>query len=266
MEKKYLEIKKEYLNKNLDLSDIDFAFCNLFNKKRYELNSLVLKDDEILKIEKILKRLENKEPLSNIFKSSNFYGRDFFVNNWVLTPRFETEELVYHALRIIKEENLNSVLDLCCGSGCIGITLKLENKDLNVSLSDISEFALSIARNNSRKLDSRVTFIKSDLLENIKDDFDLIISNPPYIKKEDKQILDIQVLDYDPHISLFGGDDGLDYYREIKKQTKNFKKLKYMLFEFGINQKEALEEIFKEFDTTFIKDINDINRILVVKR
>lgn len=266
MKQKYLDFRQEYLNKGLEVSDIDFAFCNIFNKKRYELANLILSEKDIIKIKPILLKLLNKQPLSDIFKTVNFYGREFFINRWVLTPRFETEELVFFVLNLIKKEELTTVLDLCSGSGCIGLTLKLELNKLDVTLSDISEYALLISKENSRILNSKVKFVRSDLLENLKDEFDLIVSNPPYIRNKDIDILEEQVLNYDPHISLFGGEDGLDYYRKIENQTKNFKNLKYIVFEFGINQKEELKKIFKNYKIKFIKDLNGIDRILVIKR
>lgn len=266
MEKSYLDFKKKYLEKKVELSDIDFAFCNLFNKKRYELNNLTLDQNDSLKIKKILERLSKKEPLSNIFQKVNFYGRDFFVNRYVLSPRFETEELVYHAKNIIKKENLKDVLDLCSGSGCIGLTLKLEDKNLNVTLSDISEFAINISKQNSRNLESKVKFVKSDLFENLEDSFDIVVSNPPYISNSYRNKLDFQVFNYDPHISLFAKENGLYYYKKIERQTRNFKKLKFMIFEIGFDQKESLKEIFKDYKIEFIKDISNKDRILIVKR
>ena len=170
-------------------------------------------------------RLLNSEPVAHILGYSWFYGRKFKVNDDVLIPRVETEQLVMNALLEIEDTfdtfNLD-LLDLASGSGAIGISLKLEEKDLNVSISDISSDALKVAKENSENLFADIAIYESDMLQKfIEEDkkFDVIVSNPPYILNNEE--LQASVYDFEPHIALFGGSDGLDFYRIILEESKS---------------------------------------------
>ena len=216
----------------------------------------------------INKNINEDTPLSHLVGFDYFYDRKFKVTKDVLSPRMETEELIYKVLEYIKKSKKDSfrILDLCTGSGIIAITLKKEivEKYTEIVASDISEKALSIAIENANNNNANITFIKSDLFDNISGKFDLIISNPPYISYKDKITIKDNVLNYDPHLALFAEEDGIYFYRKIIENAVHYlSKDGVIFFEIGYDQKEKIFELGKNnnFITTVYKDINDRDRI-----
>ena len=216
----------------------------------------------------INKNINEDTPLSHLVGFDYFYDRKFKVTKDVLSPRMETEELIYKVLEHIKKSKKDSfrILDLCTGSGIIAITLKKEivEKYTEIVASDISEKALSIAIENANNNNANITFIKSDLFDNISGKFDLIISNPPYISYKDKITIKDSVLNYDPHLALFAEEDGIYFYRKIIENAVHYlSKDGVIFFEIGYDQKEKIFELGKNnnFITTVYKDINDRDRI-----
>lgn len=216
----------------------------------------------------INKNINEDTPLSHLVGFDYFYDRKFKVTKDVLSPRMETEELIYKVLEYIKKSKKDSfrILDLCTGSGIIAITLKKEivEKYTEIVASDISEKALSIAIENANNNNANITFIKSDLFDNISGKFDLIISNPPYISYKDKITIKDSVLNYDPHLALFAEEDGIYFYRKIIENAVHYlSKDGVIFFEIGYDQKEKILELGKNnnFITTVYKDINDRDRI-----
>ena len=216
----------------------------------------------------INKNINEDTPLSHLVGFDYFYDRKFKVTRDVLSPRIETEELIYKVLEYIKKAKKDSfrILDLCTGSGIIAITLKKEivEKYTEIVASDISEKALSIAIENANNNNANITFIKSDLFDNISGKFDLIISNPPYISYKDKITIKDNVLKYDPHLALFAEEDGIYFYRKIIENAVHYlSKDGVIFFEIGYDQKEKIFELGKNnnFITTVYKDINDRDRI-----
>lgn len=215
----------------------------------------------------IKSRKENK-PIQYITNSVNFYGIELYVDENVLIPRFETEELVENTIKYLKNKfNNPKILDLCCGSGAIGIALKNKLELADVTMSDISKEALEVARKNINSYNYDIKIIESDLFEKINDKFDCIISNPPYIK-EDEEIEDI-VRDNEPQIALYGGKDGLDYYEMILKDIKKYLNDKFIIaFEIGATQKESIINIANkyldniEIDTK--KDLSGKDRMIFI--
>ena len=193
-------------------------------------------------IEKITKGI----PLQHITHKQEFMKMDFFVNEDVLIPRQDTEILVEEVIKIAKKKNRPKILDLCTGSGAIAISLKKFVPNSDVYAVDISEKALEIARKNARKLEADVKFIKSNLFENLKKEkFDIIVSNPPYIKREDIMNLSEEVKN-EPQIALDGGIDGLDFYKKISEQAIEYLKLdSYLCFEIGYNQKNEVIQLIE---------------------
>lgn len=194
-----------------------------------------------------LKRLKQGEPVQYIIGNVNFYGNTLKVTKDVLIPRFETELLVDKTINYIKEY-LNKevkILDIGTGSGAISITLK---KELNCSIDaiDISEKALEIAKENAKNNKTDINFFKSDIFSNIKDKYDVIISNPPYIS-EDEEIEDI-VKNNEPHIALFAKNKGLEFYERILKEASNYINNKAIIaFEIGRYQGNEIIEIAKKY-------------------
>jgi len=168
-------------------------------------------------IESLCLLVQGGPPLAYVTGKKNFYGYDFWCLPGVLIPRFDTEVLVDHALKEIKNRNLQSVIDLGCGSGCVGLTIALEAKDSNVVGVDISERAVALTKKNQQQLKvKRYETLKADMRSLPKEigSFDLIVSNPPYIAKSDKRV-DASVFKYEPHLALYGEDDGLEFYQAI---------------------------------------------------
>ena len=227
------------------------------------LNDFV-SDDIVFKYKDIIKRLLDGEAIQYIIGNVNFYGNEFKINKNVLIPRFETEELVEKTLNILNEKFSDydsvKILDVGCGSGVIGITLDKLYKKSIVTCSDISQYALDTTALNAKLLESDINVIKSDMLKNINGKYDVIISNPPYIMEEEQ--IELKVKNNEPHIALYGGKDGLKYYREILSTAKKNLNDKYLIaFEIGWQQKDAIISIAKEFfDNSTIESFQDMSQ------
>ena len=256
--------KEESLAKFLLMYMLDETSEQFSNKLSEELSV----EQENRYFDLINKNINEDTPLSHLVGFDYFYDRKFKVTKDVLSPRMETEELIYKVLEYIKKSKKDSfrILDLCTGSGIIAITLKKEivEKYTEIVASDISEKALSIAIENANNNNANITFIKSDLFDNISGKFDLIISNPPYISYKDKITIKDSVLNYDPHLALFAEEDGIYFYRKIIENAVHYlSKDGVIFFEIGYDQKEKIFELGKNnnFTTTVYKDINDRDRI-----
>lgn len=221
----------------------------------------------------IEKHIKEDVPLSHLVGFEYFYDRKFKVTKDVLSPRMETEELIYKVVDYIKandKDNLK-ILDLCTGSGIIAITLRkeLENMSLEVVASDISEEALKVAKENSIMNEAEVKFIQSDIFENINEKFDIIVSNPPYIAYSDKITMEDNVLNYDPHLALFAEEDGIYFYREIVENAKEYlEEDGIVFFEIGYDQREKILKLANEnkFKAEVYKDINGRDRMAILER
>lgn len=214
--------------------------------------------------------IKDNQPIQYVIGNVNFYGNTFIVNKNVLIPRFETEELVENTLFLINKyfELPVKVIDLGCGSGAIGLTLKKKLDNCSVTLLDISKDALLVAKKNANNLDCDVSFIESDMWNNVYERYDIIISNPPYIR-EDEEIEDI-VRDNEPHLALYGGVDGLDCYRKIREGLNEHAMEKFLLaMEIGDMQKDAVINIFNNIPNVKIIskcDLSGRDRMIFVLR
>lgn len=229
-------------------------------------------EDEQKYFQLINKHIKDDTPLSHLVGFEYFYDRKFKVTSDVLSPRMETEELVYKVIDYIRKNNLTNIkiLDLCTGSGIIGITLKkeLEEFDVKILASDISSRALTVAKENASSLEADISFVESDLFSNIQDKFDIIVSNPPYIAHNDKKTIKENVLNYDPHLALFADEEGMYFYRNIIEKSRPYLNEKgIMFFEIGYDQKEKIIILGEnnKFETVVYKDINGRDRIAVLK-
>lgn len=220
------------------------------------------------KLKEGIERLQNGEPVQYIVGNVNFYGNEIKVNKNVLIPRFETEELVEYTISYIKKmfkEKIN-IIDLGTGSGCIAITLK-KKINSNVSAIDISKEALEVARENAKKNKVEIDFIQNDMLDNISDKFDVIISNPPYISKNE-EIQDI-VRKNEPSLALYADNEGLYYYEKIIKQAKKNLKEKFIIaFEIGYMQgdkiKKIAEQNYPKAEVVLKKDLQGKDRFIFI--
>lgn len=219
-------------------------------------------------------RLVAGEPLGHVLGFEWFYGYRFKVNEDVLIPRPETEELVANVLAAYDEyfrdvENVMAV-DIGTGSGAIAISLKKEEPNLHMMATDISEKAVLVAKDNAQENEAIVSFLVGDMLQPLIErdiKVDILISNPPYIPKE--EVMEDSVVNYEPHVALFGGEDGLKFYRVIFENAPQVLKEKAMMaFEMGYNQGESLSELarsyFPDAKIEVIKDMNGKNRMLFV--
>ncbi len=247
---------------------------NLLNLNPLELLIHLEEDVSNEKVElykKEVEALRNNKPLQYVLGYTNFYGNKLIVNENVLIPRFETEELVENTIKYINKlfNKEISIIDLGCGSGAIGLTLKqkLNNINTDVTLLDISDEALEVAKKNADKLNLQVNFIKNDMLENINKKFDVIISNPPYISYDEK--IESVVKDNEPHLALYAKDNGLEYYKRILSTIENNLKEEFLIaFEIGYTQKEEITSIIKEHlknvQIECLKDMQNRDRMIFI--
>ena len=228
-------------------------------------------DDETYKqFQLILDKRCAHIPYAYLVGHQEFMKLDFKVNENVLIPRADTEILVEEVINICKELNLPNVniLDMCTGSGCIAISLAKYVENADVIAVDISEEALKIAKENAIHNDVNVNFIKSDLFKELNETkFDLIVSNPPYIKRDFIKELENEVKYNEPIIALDGGNDGLDFYRRIIKDAKKyFNKDGIIAFEIGFDQGEEVKMLLEEngfVDVRTVKDYAQNDRVVI---
>ena len=263
--------------KEMDLNTLRaflFELCNDENVNLYLEKDNEARKSIVDKYESGVKRLIEGEPLNYVLGYSYFYGYRLKVDEAVLIPRFETEELVGRVLsgydEYFKDQKIN-LADVGTGSGAIAIALKKEEDNLNVYASDISKEALEVAILNAQNNQADIRFFEGSMLKplienNIK--LDILVSNPPYIRND--EVVEHSVRDYEPNVALFGGDDGLKFYRMIFEDAhKVLKERSMMFFEMGYDQKENLTALAREFfpsaDINVYKDINNKDRMLVIK-
>ncbi|HHX16310.1 MAG TPA: peptide chain release factor N(5)-glutamine methyltransferase [Mollicutes bacterium] len=269
--KELLRISREEYK--LDSKTIDYLLKNYFKLEEIgKINNVEIDEDKLKSYEEKVNLIKKGLPIQYVLENVNFYGYNFHVKEGVLIPRFETEELVYNTKEyILKYFGSDiSIIDIGTGSGAIGLTLKKEIPNLNVTLTDISDIALEVAKYNSEKLNVSVDIYKSNMLEEVikrKKKFDIIVSNPPYLRK-DEEIMDI-VKQYEPSIALYGGLDGLKYYEEILKDAKKvLNKRAILAFEIGSNQSEELVKLvskyFNDSNYVFKCDLQGRTRMLFI--
>lgn len=274
---KQAESRLDDSNKDVNVAKV--LFYHLANKEPHEL--YLMYDEEVDKdLEKqFLMGMEeyyNGRPIQYIKGVETFFGRDFKVNENVLIPRYETEELVENILYRIDDyfsgyKNI-TLCDVGTGSGAIAISLALEEPKLKVYATDISDLALTVAKENANNLKADVEFLAGDMLQpliekNLK--VDVFVSNPPYIPQE--QEIEAVVKDNEPHVALFGGNDGLYFYRKIFEGVNELLNERALLaFEMGFDQRELMEEALKKYFPNdpyeIIKDINGKDRMLFIYR
>ena len=212
----------------------------------------------------ILKKRKSGMPLQYILGKEDFYGQSFKVLEGVLIPRSDTEISVEKLLEIIKNNKIHSMLEIGCGSGIVSITIDLET-DIKVLCVDISPKAIENTIINKKAHNSNIEIKKSDLFENVKEKFDLIYSNPPYIKTDEINNLQVEVKDFEPRLALDGGVDGLDFYREIIKKAPNYlNENGFLVFEIGHDEAEDIFKLMEEnFEVEVYKDLNNLDRVIL---
>ena len=264
---------KDILNQNIN-NEQKLALEQVLNLSRPELilnKEKEISEKEYKEYQKINKKLQKDLPIQYILKKAYFYNKELYVDKNVLIPRPETEVLVQKTNNLIKkvfENKKIDILDIGTGSGAIAIALKQLNDNYNITATDISQKALKIARKNQKKYNTDIKLIKTDLYKGINSKFDVIISNPPYIKENSEEIEE-KVKDNEPHLALFGGKEGLDYYERILQEIGHILNKKHIIaFEIGENQGKKIEKIAKKYlpnDMIKIqKDYNSFDRYIFI--
>ena len=243
--------------------------CGLSGKTREQFlqdRTLYAPEEFCKTVESAVERLLADEPLAYILGEWTFYGLDLYVNNNVLIPRDDTCALAEFAMRDgLFTDSHPRILDLCTGSGCIGIAIASRVKTAHVTLADISLDALAVAKRNvsRHKLDGRVCCVSVDALQPAPEflgKFHMIVSNPPYITDSQMLELDRSVKDYEPHLALCGGDDGLIFYRSIVENfTSALHPGGYLCFEFGEEQDDDVCSILEKHGYTILERVRDFN-------
>lgn len=274
-------LKKAYniLKENdIDSYIVDSQLLLAYTLKKDRLYILLNVDKDISsedeeKFFKLVEKRRNNMPIKYIIKRCEFMGIDFYINEGVLIPRPDTEILVETVLREILENKYQDVLDLCCGSGAIGLSIARFAKNVNVTLSDVSDNALKVTNKNINRLKlTQVRVAKSDLLNSFvesKVKYDVIVSNPPYIESKEIENLMKDVKDYEPRLALDGGEDGLDFYKRIINESIKVLNIGGLIaFEIGYNQKEQVKKelINKCFvNIKSYKDLGGNDRVIIAK-
>lgn len=268
LEEAILVLKQNNIEEPISKARRLLAYSLGVGKEYLIINSLQqLDEDKECIYRQYIEELIGGRPIQYILGIQEFMGIDFHVNENVLIPQPDTEVLVQYVIEIAKQYENPKILDLCTGSGAIAISLKAYIQKADVFASDISAKALETAKKNGR--DKNIGFIESNLFDSIDDKFDIIVSNPPYIKTDEIRDLSKEVQN-EPHLALDGGKDGLDFYKKIIKQASNYlKENGYLCLEIGEDQKEEvislLEDTKKYCNIASYKDFGGNDRVIICK-
>ncbi|WP_243175736.1 peptide chain release factor N(5)-glutamine methyltransferase [Coprococcus ammoniilyticus] len=270
---------KEKLNEhNVPDADIDAELLWLFVSKQDKMAYIMNRQEDVTETirssyEALIDKRSKRIPLQYITGIQCFMGYDFETTPDVLIPRFDTEVLVEQANRLIQDIHSDkmSVLDMCCGSGCIGLSVALMNQNIHIDLCDISDSAIALTTKNAKRLEvSDYTVIKSDLFDKIDKRYDMILSNPPYIESKVIDGLMPEVRDYEPRLALDGDADGLKFYRAIIENAESYLNEKgYILFEIGNHQAHDVQQLLvdKHFeDVRVVKDLAENDRVVIGRK
>jgi release factor glutamine methyltransferase len=258
--------RREASQRGINPRDVDILLADLAGRS---LPHLLAHGDELVEAERLDQLLARRyagEPLQYIRGKADFFMREFFVDDRVLIPRPETEFVVEAALE--RAPDRGKVIDIGTGSGCIAISIERERPDLRVTGTDLSVAALAVAAKNRRRLQSRISLIASDVLESIRSEFDLIVSNPPYIPKGDIATLQTEVRDYEPHLALTPGSRGTEVIERILDQARPLLRPDgRVILEIGFGQEADLQAVAaaKRFQVeTIVPDLAAIPRVIVL--
>jgi release factor-specific protein-(glutamine-N5) methyltransferase len=262
--------KKRFKDNAVEEEEAEWIFSLILNIPKSAVNNeeRILKVAQVKEILRIADERLTGRPLWYIIGDTDFYGYKIKVDERVLIPRPETEELAGQVISAAEEGN--NILDLCTGSGAIAIAVskELEKADRHVTMvaTDISEDALALAKENAQENEADITFVQSDLFSRLRGRYDIIVSNPPYIPTADIEGLQREVKDFEPRSALDGGADGLDFYRRIAAEaTKYLNRGGMLIMEVGMGEAESVVKLFKYCDYAMIlKDMNGVDRFVKI--
>ncbi len=262
------------LNAGIDEATTDawvlFEYVFQMNRTQYFMHSNELVDEsKAEEYRKLIQRRAGHEPLQYITGKAYFMGLEFMVSPSVLIPRYDTEILVEETLKHVRDGC--DILDVCTGSGCIAISLGVLGKNCNVTGVDISKDALKVAESNKRiNKSENVTFAESDMFSNVTGQYDIIVSNPPYIRSAEVDVLMPEVVGHEPRLALDGMEDGLHFYKILASQSWDFLKNNGLLImEIGYDQAEDVSLLLENnnyTDITVIRDLAGHNRVVCGRR
>lgn len=259
--------KNKLIKNNIDLADLDWMACAVLGIKRNEIaSSQFISEEQENKLKAMVERRLSGEPVQYIIGHTDFYGVRINVNKNVLIPRLDSEVVAESAIKLIKDKGYNTALDICTGSGAIALAIKNELKEIAMSASDISEEALSLAAENAALNNLEIAFIKSDLTENIKGKYDLIVCNPPYVSESEYSSLDDEVKKWEPQLALVGGEDGLLYYKKLSGSIMSYLNNNgALVLEIGYTQADAVNNLFKNYNNIqVLQDMEGRDRVVII--
>lgn len=252
---------------NADISDIDWLFCEILGVNRSQLNNgLCITKKQYKKLLKYAKKLAKNMPLSIALGKTEFLGLPIKVNKHILTPRQETEELADYVIKQIANKPNINVLDLCCGSGAVGIAIAKNTKAV-VTCSDISKHAIKFTKANAKLNGVSIKTIKSDMLNNVWGNFNYIVCNPPYIKYGDTNV-QTSVHKWEPHLALYAKENGYYFYKYLADKAKIYMLTGSKLcLEVGKDMAQNVADLFLDYTKTeIIKDMQNIDRFVIVTK
>lgn len=250
----------------------EVLLANLLGKSREFLISnsdFEVSNEQSERFYSLIRSHDRGVPIAYLIKHKEFYGLPFFVDSRVLIPRPETEFLVDKVIELVKEDpSLKRIVDIGTGSGNIACSVAKHAKGVEIFATDVSDKALEVAKVNAEKNDVTVSFIKSDLLDELKEmEFDIIVANLPYIGTETNSFVSKETEEHEPHVALFGGEDGLELYEKLFEQIEDFK---YLMGEVGFMHREALKKLFKKHfpnsKCEILKDLAGLDRYFIIKK
>lgn len=256
-------VESSYMAQSMGHNDTQWLLSAILKVKKDKLKpTLKIPFGWTLRVQRMDERVKNGEPLAYVLGNTEFFDHTFVVDKNVLIPRLETELVCEKLLQNLP--NGAKLLDLCCGSGVLGITAAL-NKQAKVTLADLSKEALKVAKRNAKLNKVRADIVHTDMFQNIKGKFDAIVCNPPYIPSQDIATLDESVRNYEPIMALDGGADGLDFYRILAEQAPSYlEKNGLLVLEIGYNQGNDVVALLSEkFTVELLQDYSSNDRIIV---
>lgn len=261
-------LKNDFIQHGIDAVDADFIIAEVLGVSHMELVLIdEINDADYQTVMECVQKRYDGVPVNKIFEKAYFYKREFRIDKNVLAPRQDSEILIDTAIKLIRDNDYKTCLDLCTGSGCLGITIKCET-NIEVTASDVSIKALKIAKQNAKIHDAKIEFIRSDMFDKIDSTYDIIISNPPYIASNEIEDLDREVRDNDPLLALDGGEFGLKYYNIIHDNLRKYLNPNGVcVLEIGDDQRMLVESLFTDFQLVeCLQDLSGNDRVLVFKR
>lgn len=266
---------KKLKEKNIPNAETDLRI--LLNYSKYSKNEIILSNFDLDQINinlfnKVLNRRLAYEPISKIINKKNFWKDEFYVNEFVLDPRPETEGIIEESLKLIKNKHSSiKILDIGTGSGALAISLAREFINAKIMAIDISDAAIKVANVNikNKKLNNQIQ-LKKSTFDNVNEKFDLIVSNPPYLAKRELENISYEIKKYEPYIALDGGEDGLNFYRDFSRKINKIMDINsYLILEIGEGQLMDCKDIFCLSKLNFYKKAKDLqkkDRILIYSK